>query len=81
MLPHALTDAATTHPRLTGPEPIFYPTIEEVAFDWGLSVKINEGNKEVHFYEGRRYIFGCSHMPLQMPPQPTHVLPDPNPAT
>ncbi|PZA23459.1 terminase, partial [Enterobacter hormaechei] len=34
---------------------IFYPTIEEVAFDWGLSVKINEGNKEVHFYEGRRY--------------------------
>lgn len=32
-----------------------YPTIEEVAFDWGLSVIINEGNKEVHFYEGRRY--------------------------
>lgn len=26
-------------------------TVEEVAFDWG-GVKINEGNKDVHFYEG-----------------------------
>ena len=33
---------------------IFYPTIEEVAFDWGLRVKIHESNKEVHFYEGRQ---------------------------
>jgi hypothetical protein len=29
-------------------------TVEEVAFDWGLGVKINEGYKDVHFYEGRR---------------------------
>ncbi|MEG5808909.1 terminase family protein [Enterobacter hormaechei] len=43
---------APTYPQIRD---IFYPTIEEVAFDWGLSVKINEGNKEVHFYEGRRY--------------------------
>ncbi|MGR2681552.1 terminase large subunit domain-containing protein [Chromobacterium haemolyticum] len=34
---------------------IFYPTVEEVAFDWGLKVKINESNKEVHVYEGRKY--------------------------
>jgi len=33
---------------------IFYPTIEEVAFDLGLRVKINQGNKEVHFFEGRK---------------------------
>ncbi|MEP8910984.1 terminase family protein [Enterobacter mori] len=43
---------APTYPQIRD---IFYPTIEEVAFDWGLNVKINEGNKEVHFYEGRRY--------------------------
>lgn len=43
---------APTYPQIRD---IFYPTIEEVAFDWGLTVKINEGNKEVHFYEGRRY--------------------------
>ncbi len=34
---------------------IFYPTIEEVAFDWGLRVEIREGNKEVHYYSGKRY--------------------------
>lgn len=33
---------------------IYYPTIEEVGFDWGLRVKVNEANKEVHFYSGRR---------------------------
>ena len=34
---------------------IFYPTIEEVAADWGLRVKIAESNKEVSFYSGRQY--------------------------
>jgi len=34
---------------------IFYPTIEEVASDWGLTCKINEGNKEVHLFSGRIY--------------------------
>ncbi len=34
---------------------IFYPTIEEVAETMGLRVDINQGNKEVHFFEGRKY--------------------------
>lgn len=34
---------------------IFYPTIEEAAADWGLIAKVNESNKEVHIYCGRRY--------------------------
>jgi hypothetical protein len=34
---------------------IYYPTIEEVAHDWGLRVDIKESNKEVHFYNGRTY--------------------------
>ncbi len=43
---------APTYPQIRD---IFYPTVEEVAFDWGMNVKINEGNKEVHFYAGRQY--------------------------
>lgn len=43
---------APTYPQIRD---IFYPTVEEVANDWGLNVKINEGNKEVHFYAGRQY--------------------------
>lgn len=34
---------------------IFYPTIEEVAALHGMRVKINESNREVHFYIGRWY--------------------------
>ena len=34
---------------------IFYPTIEEVAADWGLNVKIHLTNKEVDIYVGRHY--------------------------
>jgi len=34
---------------------IFYPTIDEVAYLCGLNVQIREGNKEVHFYSGRKY--------------------------
>jgi hypothetical protein len=34
---------------------IFYPTIEEVAFNWGLDTKIHESNKEVHLYSGGIY--------------------------
>ncbi|WP_252408201.1 terminase large subunit domain-containing protein, partial [Escherichia coli] len=33
---------APTYPQIRD---IFYPTVEEVAADWGLNVKINEGNK------------------------------------
>ncbi|MFW3570139.1 terminase large subunit domain-containing protein [Kosakonia cowanii] len=43
---------APTYPQIRD---IFYPTMEEVAFDWGLKVQINESNKEVHFYAGRQY--------------------------
>ncbi|NSX15994.1 terminase [Cupriavidus taiwanensis] len=34
---------------------IFYPTIEEVAYDWGLLAKVNTSNREVHIYSGRQY--------------------------
>lgn len=34
---------------------IFYTTIEEVTAAMGLRIKINQGNKEVHFFEGRKY--------------------------
>jgi len=34
---------------------IFYPTIEEVAADWGLHAKVNASNKEVHLFSGRQY--------------------------
>lgn len=43
---------APTYPQIRD---IFFPTIEEVAFDWGLSTKIREANKEVHLYSGGRY--------------------------
>lgn len=43
---------APTYPQIRD---IFYPTIEECAFDWGLRVEIKESNKEVHFYSGRQY--------------------------
>lgn len=41
---------APTYPLIRD---VFFPTIEEVAFDWGLTTKINESNKEVHLYAGR----------------------------
>ncbi|CAN7328298.1 terminase family protein [Variovorax sp. LjRoot84] len=34
---------------------IFFPTIEEVAFDWGLTTEIHESNKEVHLYSNGTY--------------------------
>ena len=34
---------------------IFYPTIEEVAHDWGLRAETVVSNKEVHLYAGRQY--------------------------
>lgn len=43
---------APTYPQIRD---IFYPTMEEVAYDWGLRVDIKESNKEVHFYNGRIY--------------------------
>lgn len=34
---------------------IFYPTFDEAAHMVGFRAKVNEGNKEVHFYRGRSY--------------------------
>lgn len=43
---------APTYPQIRD---IFFPTIEEVAHDWGLRTEIREANKEVHLYAGGRY--------------------------
>lgn len=43
---------APTYPQIRD---IFYPTIEEVAHDWGLTAKVNESHKEVHLFSGRTY--------------------------
>lgn len=43
---------APTYPQIRD---IFFPTIEEVAFDWGLNVDIKESNKEVDVYYGSQY--------------------------
>lgn len=43
---------APTYPQIRD---IFYPTVEEVAHDWGMRVEIREANKEVHFYNGKIY--------------------------
>jgi len=43
---------APTYPQIRD---IFYPTIDEVAFNFGLSAEIKQGNHEVHFYNGRVY--------------------------
>lgn len=41
-----------TYPQIRD---IFYPTIEECAYDFGLNVSIKTSNKEVHFYSGATY--------------------------
>lgn len=41
---------APTYPLIRD---VFFPTIDEVAFDWGMTTKVNEANKEVHLYAGR----------------------------
>ncbi len=43
---------APTYPMIRD---IFFPTMEEVAADWGLEVDIHESNKEVHLYAGGKY--------------------------
>lgn len=43
---------APTYPQIRD---IFYPTIEEVAFEWGFRTSVHETNKEVHLYAGRQY--------------------------
>lgn len=43
---------APTYPHIRD---IFYPTIEEVMFDWGLRTDIKTSDKEVHIYRGQQY--------------------------
>jgi hypothetical protein len=43
---------APTYPQIRD---IFFPSIEEVAADFGLRTKIHETNKEVHLFNGRQY--------------------------
>lgn len=43
---------APTYPMIRD---IFFPTMEEVAYDWGLDLDINESNKEVHVYANGHY--------------------------
>jgi len=43
---------APTYPHIRD---IFYPTIEEVAFMFNMSVDIKESNKEIHFFAGGQY--------------------------
>ena len=43
---------APTYPQIRD---IFYPTIEEVAHEWGLKVQVRTGDKEVHYYSGSKY--------------------------
>ncbi|PZQ45239.1 MAG: terminase [Micavibrio aeruginosavorus] len=33
---------------------IFFPTIDEVSYDWGLRTNIHETNKEVHLFSGKK---------------------------
>ncbi|WHR54754.1 major capsid protein [Wohlfahrtiimonas chitiniclastica] len=47
---------APTFPQIRD---IFYQTMEEVAFHWGLSVDIKTSDKEVHFYNGATYRGVC----------------------
>lgn len=43
---------APTYPQIRD---IFFPTIEEVAHEWGMRCEIRESNKEVHLFNGRTY--------------------------
>ena len=52
---HPKVNAGYFAPTYSQIRDIFFPTIDEVAFDWGLNVDIKESNKEVHFYSGVQY--------------------------
>jgi hypothetical protein len=43
---------APTYPQIRD---IYYPSMEEVAYNMGLHADIKESNKEVHLYSGRQY--------------------------
>lgn len=43
---------APTYPQIRD---IFYPTIDEIAYGFGFRTDINESNKEVHFFRGKKF--------------------------
>jgi len=55
---------APTYPQIRD---IFYPTIDEVAFNFGMRTSIREANKEVHFYFGRQYRGTCICRSMERP--------------
>ena len=48
-------DAGYFAPTYAQVRDIFYPTIEEVAYDWGLTTDIHETNHEVSLYASNQY--------------------------
>lgn len=55
MWEHPKVNAGYFAPTFPHIRDIFYPTIEEVAFEWGLNTKVKLGDKEVSFYSGKQY--------------------------
>lgn len=55
---------APTYPQIRD---IFYPTIDEVAFRFGMRTVVREANKEVHFYFGRQYRGTCICRSMERP--------------
>lgn len=55
---------APTYPQIRD---IFYPTIEEVAYNFGLNVKIKLGDKEVQFFSGKQYRSTCICRSMERP--------------
>lgn len=43
---------APTYPQIRD---IFYPTMQEVGELWGFKVKVNQANKEAHFYQNNKF--------------------------
>lgn len=61
---YPLINAGYFAPSFTHIRDIFYPTVEEVAEDWGLKTKVHKSDKEVFVYEGKmlRGIIKCRSM-------------------
>ncbi len=55
---------APTYPQIRD---IFYPTVEEVSHAMGLRVEIRSGNKEVHVFNGRKYLGTVICRSMQQP--------------
>ena len=52
---HPRTNTGYFGPTYSSIKDVYFPTIEEVAFNWGLNVQFRRGDMEVDFYSGRNY--------------------------